>query len=316
MEKTRELFLNIPDVVIITDAYGYVLDFNRRGPFDNLKKGKNIAYSFPDFPSEEKEIECNGKIYKPQVSSTLRAGKIAGYTVIFTDITEEESISKEIQNKNDELDLLTTNLRDGNEKLEVLAAKVKEISAYDEQLRIARSIHDDSGHAITEIYAICQMCLKLKENDIQKYHEMVREGINICKRALNKRETSEYESIRDIIDNIVITGQFPVEVSIDGEEPDFSKRLYPIIARIVEESYHNTIDHSLADKLFIKMNMNRDRIELCIQDNGKFRGPFEKGFGLLSMEDYVSKSGGNVRFIAKEGEGFGVVASWEAENER
>lgn len=312
MDKTRTLFLNIPDIVLITDAYGYILDFNRKGPFEIIEKGTKITEVYSDFPSDAKEIECNGKIYKPQVSSTLRAGKIAGYTVIFTDITENENISKEIQKKNDELDTLTISLKEGNEKLEVLAAKIKEISAYDEQLRIARSIHDDSGHAITEIHAICQMCLKLKNSDINQYHEMIAEGMKLCERALNKKNVSEYKSISDITDRMVRTSQFPIEYSIEGEEPSFAKDLYPIIARILTEAYHNTLDHSLADILYIIFVMSHDRILLKIQDNGKFRGPFEKGFGLLSMEDYVAHSGGSVKFITDEGEGFGIVAFWEA----
>ncbi len=314
MDKTRTLFLNIPDIVLITDAYGYILDFNRKGPFEIIKKGRKITEVYSDFPSEAKGIECKDKIYKPQVSSTLRAGKIAGYTVIFTDITEKESISKEIQKRNDELDLLTVNLREGNEKLEILAAKIKEISAYEEQLRIARSIHDDSGHAITEIHAICQMCLKLKNSDINQYHEMIAEGMKLCEHALNKKNASEYISISDITDRMVRTSQFPIKCSIEGEEPSFAKDLYPIIARILTEAYHNTLDHSLADVLYINFVMSHDKIILKIQDNGKFRGPFEKGFGLLSMEGYVAHSGGRVKFLAKDGEGFEIVASWEVEN--
>lgn len=311
MDKTRALFLNIPDIVIITDAYGYILDFNKKGPFEIIEKGRKITKAYPGFPSDMKEIERNGKIYKPQVSSTLRAGKVAGYTVMFTDITEKENISKEIQKKNDELDLLTTNLKEGNEKLEVLASKIKEIAAYDEQLRIARSIHDDSGHAITEIYAICQMCLKMKSSDINQYHEMIAEGKKLCENALNKQYVKEYKSIHDIIDSMVRTSQFPIESSIEGEEPFFAKGLYPIIARILKEAYHNTLGHSLADILYVNLVMNHDKIILKIQDNGKFRGPFEKGFGLLSMEDYVAQSGGSVKFITEEGKGFGIVASWE-----
>ena len=40
MKSGRLLFDAIPDTVFITDTYGYILDFNRRAPFDQLKKGK------------------------------------------------------------------------------------------------------------------------------------------------------------------------------------------------------------------------------------------------------------------------------------
>lgn len=313
MDKIRELFLNIPDIVVITDAYGYILDFNRKGPFDILKKGKKITQIYPGFMTNENEISCKEYIFKPQVSSTQRAGKISGYTIIFSDVTEEEKISTQIQRRNDELDLLTDSLKEGNEKTEILVSKIKEISEYDEQLRIARSIHDDSGHVITEIHTICQMCLKLKNIDIKQYHEMISEGIRLCKNALSKKGEEEYSSIRDIIDKMTRTSQFPVESSIEGDEPSWAARLYPIFARILKEAYHNTLDHSLADKLFVKVRMTKESITLNIQDNGKFRGTLEKGFGLLAMEDYVSKSGGKVDFLAEEGKGFGITASWGTE---
>ena len=42
MEQLEQAFRLLPDTVIITDIYWYILDFNRPGPFEGLKKGKNL----------------------------------------------------------------------------------------------------------------------------------------------------------------------------------------------------------------------------------------------------------------------------------
>lgn len=46
MKTTRTLFDSIPDTVVITDTYGYILDFNRQTPFDHLKKAKSSPRSY------------------------------------------------------------------------------------------------------------------------------------------------------------------------------------------------------------------------------------------------------------------------------
>ena len=40
MNDMRQAFLSLPDTVVITDVYWYILDFNRAAPFDKLKKGE------------------------------------------------------------------------------------------------------------------------------------------------------------------------------------------------------------------------------------------------------------------------------------
>ena len=63
-----------------------------------------------------------------------------------------------------------------------------------------------------------------------------------------------------------------------------------------------------------ELRMNDREAVLQIRDNGSFRGPFERGFGLSTMEDQVKRSGGTMEFTAEEGKGFVVTAVWRAEN--
>ena len=53
MKDLNNLFRHMPDTVAITDAYGYVLDFNRNDTVKGLKKGLRLTKLVPDMFSEK-----------------------------------------------------------------------------------------------------------------------------------------------------------------------------------------------------------------------------------------------------------------------
>lgn len=308
---TKEMFQNMPDIGIITDAYGYILDYNMSASVLNMKKGRRLIRYIPDcFSKDTAQVSFGGRVYRKSVSAIMDREAVNGYTVSLVDVTEITSLIEEREEKRKELLGLVDELIKRNVELEKLAFQAKELTDYSEQLAIARKIHDDEGHAITAIHTICEMCLKLKDSDIEEYEKLLQEGIDICKNALSGSNEVKYQSLNEMFDGFVRLSQFPVEVSVEGVEPEFIKDIYEHVGRICKEAYHNTLSHSLADRLSIRVKMEYDSFTLKIQDNGSFRGRFEKGFGLTSMEDYVKASGGTLEFITREGEGFGIIATW------
>ncbi len=311
MNNLGDLFMRMPDTAVITDAYGYVLEFNRNDKVTGLRKGLRLTKLVPDmFTLSEGNVKIGDSTYR-RVVSTVTSGKhTIGYTIIFTDITEEIRLEQQNEERRQELQVLTQAKRDANRKLSDYALEVKNLSDYAEQLRIARSIHDDSGHAVTEINMICRMCLNTMDKDIKAYRELIAEGINICRKASGEGNVQEYSSLKELAETFFRRGSFQNTVTSEGEEPAFMKERYETAGRILKETYHNTIEHSLADRIDVKLTGQPDLFTLEIRDNGSFRGPFEKGFGLMAMEEYVKASGGELRFLAEEGKGFGVVATW------
>lgn len=330
MENQRELFLQIPDTVAVTDAYGYVLDYNRNDAVTALAKGLRLTKLFPDvLTAPEATVRVGDSVYR-RLTTPVTSGKtIIGYTVIFTDITEEERLSQENLARRQELAALAEAKQNANRKLSDYAMEVKNLSDYAEQLRIARSIHDDSGHAVTEIHTICQMCLTLMNQDLQAYRDLLSEGIEICRKASDGGGREEFGSLAELAQSFAKRASFPMHIRSEGAEPAFMKERYGVVARMVKEAYHNTLEHSLADEMTITLSgegagsgngdgadagngpgAGGSQFTIAIRDNGCFRGPFEKGFGLLAMEEYVKASGGELTFETAENEGFGIVARW------
>ncbi len=314
MDNLRKAFLALPDTVIITDTFFYVLDTNRTEPFFSIKKGERLTAFMPDCEGiTEDECVFAGRAYRRTVTKVFEREKHVGYTVYLADITEKKRLVEENERISRELDELTKRKAQTNAELAEYARQAEEISGYSEQLRIARNIHDDSGHSLAELHTISQMCLEAKDTDSGLYFELIDKALAICERAAKKKGERNYASLTEMLELFRDEGMFEIELRITGEEPGFAKPLYTLIRKICSEAYHNTLSHSMADKLLIEVKMSHASLKFEICDNGSFRGPFEKGFGLLAMEENVLKTGGKVTFHAVEGEGFGLIIEWETE---
>ncbi len=311
MKTTRMLFDSIPDTVVITDTYGYILDFNRNTPFDHLKKGKKLTSFLPDcFDGGEGEFRIADKVFRRYTAKLDNGKNDTGYTVRLSDITEESRLDGQLRNRSRELAELESKLSESNAKLTEFVMRVKELSDYSEQLRIARVIHDDYGHALTELFVICQMCLTLKDTDPEKCRQLLHEGAKICRRATEEKRQTEFGSLKELLYDFAGKNAFPTEVTVEGDEPPFIKDKYGLIGMICKEAYHNTLAHSLAERFYIKAEADEEQVTLTLTDDGAFHGTFEKGFGLSAMENAVNASDGTADFITKEGKGFTVRITW------
>lgn len=312
MNSMQRALEALPDTVIITDTYWYILDLNRAGLFDGLKKGAKLTSLMPDCAdATQDEYSTGGRTYQRSVTKVYEGGAHLGYTVYLADVTEKNRLLEQNREKSAELERLTVRQARANEELAALARQAEALSAYSEQLRIAINIHDCSGHAITELHSISQMCLRLRRSDPAQYARLLEQGMEICERMRGENEPRPPADLRELLENFRRGKPFQVELSAEGEEPAFAAALYQDIQSICQEAYHNTLAHSMADCFFIRLRAEPTRLELRLYDNGSFRGALEKGFGLSAMEDRVRATGGSIAFRAESGEGYGIDIVWE-----
>ena len=311
MDVYEQAFRLLPDTVIITDVYWYILDFNHAIPFDTIKKGWNLTRVMPDckaLPNDR--LRHGGKVYQRSITPVYAQSLHVGYTVYLADITDRENLIEQQRRKSEELEALTQRLAKANAELEEYVRQAEALSDYEEQRRIARSIHDDVGHTVTALNTISGMCLQIGQSDEKRYEELIEEGIVLCENAMKAPEKRRFASLREMLETFRDESPFPIELVIDGDEPAIAAMLYEVIDRVCREAYHNTLSHSMADKLTVEVYMTPEALRLHITDNGCFRGTLEKGFGLTTMEENVRASGGTLAFEAEKGMGFGIAAEW------
>ena len=79
MDVYEQAFRLLPDTVIITDVYWYILDFNHTNPFNCIKKGWSLTRVMPDcraLPSDR--LRRGGRVYQrgvtPVYAQSLHVG--------------------------------------------------------------------------------------------------------------------------------------------------------------------------------------------------------------------------------------------------
>jgi len=295
MKDIKNIYELLPCAVYITDTYGYVLETNNMNPFKQIKIGRRLSQVILGFPDDKQgEIENGGRVYHWTASEVLRSDIVVGYTIMLIDITIENELAKKSRIKSSEIDELIEKQKEANNQLETLALEVKQLSDYAEQLRIARNIHDNSGHALTALHTISGICSSIKDTDNDKYLSLIDDGLKLCRQEMIDKAIKSFDSVKSILDYFMNLRTFPIYCNINGEEPDFVKDKYELIYKIVRESYHNTLSHSLAENISILVDMSNNVIKLSIKDDGQFHGSFEMGFGLSMMVESVKASGGEI----------------------
>ncbi len=313
MEGMRQAFLALPDTVIITDAYWYILDFNHADPFDSLRRGVKLTRYMPDCTSPlEDGYRCGGRMYSRKVAPVREHGHHVGYIVYLVDITRKMELVEELHRKSMELERLTADQAQANAELEECARQAEELSARSERTRVARNIHDDAGHAITALHAISQMCLQIGDGDPERYAALLAEGRAICEKVRSGHQRQVPRNLHELLEEFERKSLFPVKTVVHGEgEGPFIRSLYGVIGDICREAYFNTLSHSLAENLLIEADVGTGWLRLRVFDDGRFRGGLEPGFGLLTMMEKVRSTGGTIVFHAQEGDGFGIIAEWQ-----
>ena len=311
MDQFEQAFRTLPDTVIITDAYWYIIDFNRESPFGNLKKGRNLTNYMPDCKTQPRDRYAHGgRVFKRAVSPVNEGGAVAGYVVYLADITEKERLTELRRRKSEELTRLVREQAQANAELEEYVRQAEALNDVGEQVRIARAIHDNDGHTITALNTISRMCMMLRDSDPAEFRRLIAEGTALCRRTAEEQDPAGDRPLPELLEDFRRGQPFPVDLSVAGEEPDFAAPLHEVILRICREAYHNTLSHSLADRLTIEAQMTADSLTLHIRDNGSFHGTLEKGYGLTAMEENVTAAGGTLTFETEEGKGFGITAEW------
>lgn len=310
MNNYKTIFDSFPSPFFILDSFGYILKYNKRVGFKGIKKGKKLTDLIPDcLQNKEGKFVYNNTIFKRITKEIYDDELLINYAVVLIDITEKESINNRKQEKQKELQVLANSLRESNQELENLLEEIKSLSDYAEQIRLARVIHDNYGHAITDLFMISNMCLESKNKNPKAYRQLIIEGEKIIDKILSP-DQFEAGSLKELLTSLSKISEFPIVITIIGEEPDFIKTQYKLIKKICKEAYHNTLDHSLGNQMFINLTMNEKDVLLEIYDDGKWHGEFEKGFGLASMEDNVVASKGKIDFVHQEGQGFKIIGKW------
>lgn len=240
-----------------------------------------------------------------EILLALRSSKIEQDVVRYKDLRDslqEQSLALEKKNRD---------LRD-KQDYEV------QLATLDERGRIAREIHDNVGHLLTRSVLQVEAYQAVHEQDEATKHEFKKVGDTLHE-ALDTVRESVHDLHHDSFDLEMqiekLKAECPqLDVRCNYDVENLTEPVGYCFLAIIREAFSNTLKHSDATRVDIKVVEHPAFYRLSLHDNGSMGYTKDakptlqgKGMGLSSMEDRVRGLQGVFRI--KDGKGFTITAS-------
>ena len=204
-----------------------------------------------------------------------------------------------------------------HEQLRAYAAKIENQATLQERNRIAREIHDSLGHALTAQTILLENALLFLPPKAERAKEYLTTATESAYQAL--REVSKSVAtlrtqslqdaplsqtipalVKDICQPANIVPDYLIELP-DALPEDTSLALY----RIVQEALTNTVKHSQAQLVQVRLVAKSRCLHLQVLDNGKGFDPSKNtsGFGLRGLRERATALGGTCQIGSAPGAG-------------
>ena len=313
--ELKEILENAPVIITKTTA-----DF--RNIYTNQEKiaafGESVFQFIKSdyheiFKTKAKEAQLSNKTVQLEVQAICLDGKLSWYRVF---------IKKFIANhSNDQFAFLIIYQNITIEKNfndELLKATTE--SEEKERSRIATDLHDGVCQHLVALKLINENFIKTHShllndetaienlNNIRKLISISLSEIRQCSydlKPLDLYELGLFESLKSLfaINNSTKTIKFSLEINCINEPRDY---IAINIYRITQEFIQNSLKHSEASEVKLRINENKDHLVFRLADNGK---GFEQkianktSLGLLSIMSRIKNIGGKYNLITNTGEG-------------
>jgi PAS domain S-box-containing protein len=307
--------------------------------FDQLQQGKINRYSM-----EKRYIHKNGEIIYAILSlgcTRLSDGNISSIFVLIADITEQKHAEEALARYKDKLEIKVKerteqlqraydqiiqsqkDLREANKQLRQYSNKITLIQE-EERKRIAYELHDDTAQYLSILKMQIGVLaasdkiqspeirekLKYLERDADRaFHDVRRYSHELRPTVLEHQGlTAALEQIADDYNKL---GELPVELNIEGVEPDLSEEVKLGFFRIAQEALNNTRKQSKATRSLFSIAFLKEKVRMSITDNGtgfstreaKARFSSKGSLGLMSMRERANLIGAHLKIESKLGQG-------------
>ncbi|WP_274366212.1 sensor histidine kinase [Paenibacillus thermotolerans] len=199
-----------------------------------------------------------------------------------------------------------------------LAEKARYSAIVEERQRLARDLHDAVSQQLFAISMTATALGRTLEKDMERAKRqvsLIEEMSSVAQsemRALllhlrpvhleGKRFT---DALRELLQEL--TAKMPIHIQWEmDDDVRLAKGVEDQLFRIVQEALSNTLRHSRADRLEMKLYRRVDGVRLSIRDNGigfEMDQKKQASYGLMSMAERVNEIGGFINIVSAPGKG-------------
>jgi len=178
----------------------------------------------------------------------------------------------------------------------------------DEHRSLAQELHDELGQHVTAIKSMGMSMQRRESADAQivntaghivesatSIHAAIRHML-VHLRPASLDQFGLVDAIEDLVSDWGVkhpakTFNLQCKNLPDNISPETSTVVY----RIAQEALTNAVRHSGADSIHVTLDADRDKIYLCVQDNGQGMSQNDKpGFGITGMKERATAASGVV----------------------
>lgn len=199
-----------------------------------------------------------------------------------------------------------------------LAEKAKFSAVVEERQRLARDLHDAVSQQLFAISMTATAVSRTLDKDFDKAQRQVRlieemasvaqsemRALLLHLRPVHLEGKRLSQGLRELVQEL--QAKVPIEIGWEMDESiQLPRGIEDQLFRIAQEALSNTLRHSKASKMEIKLQQPSDVIRLSIRDNGiGFALDDQKhaSYGLLSMKERVNEIGGSFHLITAPDKG-------------
>lgn len=236
------------------------------------------------------------------------------FVLVFSDIAMRESTARA------DLQRLSTELEDANQRLGAYAIEAAELAASRERTRMAREIHDSVGHSLTAVHMQIEAARAVLDHDpdttraaLDKAQQSIHEGLAEIRRSVStlRADPLDGQSLESALDELVErtkSGGLAASLETRGEPIPLSPARKLAAFRVAQEGITNSRKHAAASQIEIVLDYaTSDTVRLEIRDDGVGSETPEGGFGLLGLRERARQVDGRLDVVTAPGEGFTLV---------
>jgi PAS domain S-box-containing protein len=242
--------------------------------------------------------------------------KIIGTAI---DITDRKLAQEALASARDELEIevkkRTRELAEANKQLKQYGHRITQVQE-EERKRIAYELHDDTAQYLSILKMEIESLMlsgKIESSVVLDKLEYLRKD---AERALDDVRRYSHElrpgvlehlglqaALEQIADDINKLRQVPVELHVEGAEPEISEDLKLAFFRVAQEALNNARKHSRAGKVDIILGFTKNHVQMAVSDDGvgfnvkeaSKRSGIRGSLGLMSMRERANLINANLK---------------------
>jgi signal transduction histidine kinase len=215
--------------------------------------------------------------------------------------------------------------QEASRKAEEASLKAQETAILEERNRMAREIHDTLAQSFTGVATHLEAARALlpvesrAQVHIAQARDVAREGLQEARRSVRALRPRSLEgsdlcgALRKMVRDCAHSEPPHVALSIQGEPCSLPAAVEADLLRVAQEALINAVRHAQAQNITIELSFSAGQVLALVRDDGQgfdpsTSGSETRGFGLIGIQERLSRMGGTLELRSAPGEGTQLVA--------